>query len=248
MSHLLVDGPTLLGAGASTADAWTARRQRRGRVRPRPRRHLPGVVAAARLPGRPVVPRLPRLRPRLGVPGLPRDLARGPPRTDKAPYDPARAQRPPSTATSTTSWRPSGGRLEDHRRDRDGRPGVVVVAYDTELFGHWWHEGPQFLERVLRALPAAGVRLTTLAGAIEAGHVAGPGRPRAGVVGLGQGLAGLGRGRGRRRRRDQRRRPASAARRSSTQRRRPAPADDVPSSTSWPATRSSPWPATGPSW
>lgn len=39
---------------------------------------------------------------------------------------------------------------------------LVVIAYDTELFGHWWHEGPAFLEAVLRALPAAGVRVTTL--------------------------------------------------------------------------------------
>jgi 1,4-alpha-glucan branching enzyme len=29
---------------------------------------------------------------------------------------------------------------------------VIVSPYDTELFGHWWHEGPAFLEEVLRAL------------------------------------------------------------------------------------------------
>lgn len=56
-------------------------------------------------------------------------------------------------------------------RDRDGAPGLVVAAYDTELFGHWWHEGPQWLAAVLRRLPEAGVRVTTLAGAVEAGHV-----------------------------------------------------------------------------
>jgi len=50
---------------------------------------------------------------------------------------------------------------------RDGAPGLVVAAYDTELFGHWWHEGPDFLARVLRALPAAGVRLTTLGTALR---------------------------------------------------------------------------------
>lgn len=49
---------------------------------------------------------------------------------------------------------------------RDGRPGLVVAAYDTELFGHWWHEGPAFLDRVLRLLPAAGVRVTTLSRAL----------------------------------------------------------------------------------
>jgi 1,4-alpha-glucan branching enzyme len=64
-------------------------------------------------------------------------------------------------------------RLDD-LRERDGRPGLVVAAYDTELFGHWWYEGPQWLEAVLRRLPDAGVRVTTLAGAVEAGHVGEP--------------------------------------------------------------------------
>ncbi len=59
-------------------------------------------------------------------------------------------------------------------RERHGRPGLVVAAYDTELFGHWWFEGPAWLEAVLRRLPAAGVRVTTLGGAIEAGHVGPP--------------------------------------------------------------------------
>jgi 1,4-alpha-glucan branching enzyme len=59
-------------------------------------------------------------------------------------------------------------------RARDGRPGLVVAGYDTELFGHWWHEGPAWLEAVLRALPGAGVRVSTLRGAVEAGHVGPP--------------------------------------------------------------------------
>jgi 1,4-alpha-glucan branching enzyme len=29
---------------------------------------------------------------------------------------------------------------------------VIVAPYDTELFGHWWHEGPAFIEEVVRAL------------------------------------------------------------------------------------------------
>ena len=59
-------------------------------------------------------------------------------------------------------------------RERHGAPSLVVAAYDTELFGHWWHEGPAWLEAVLRALPASGVRVTTLRGALEAGHVGAP--------------------------------------------------------------------------
>ncbi|WP_349269303.1 1,4-alpha-glucan-branching protein [Mycolicibacterium parafortuitum] len=54
---------------------------------------------------------------------------------------------------------------------RIGRPAHVVAAFDTELFGHWWYEGPLWLERVLRALPAAGVRVGTLSDAITAGYV-----------------------------------------------------------------------------
>jgi 1,4-alpha-glucan branching enzyme len=54
------------------------------------------------------------------------------------------------------------------------KPGLVVAAYDTELFGHWWHEGPAWLDAVLTALPEAGVRVTTLQGALEAGHLGGP--------------------------------------------------------------------------
>ncbi|MEU4803626.1 glycoside hydrolase family 57 protein [Actinosynnema sp. NPDC023587] len=59
-------------------------------------------------------------------------------------------------------------------RERHGKPSLVVAAYDTELYGHWWHEGPAWLEAVLRALPEAGVHVTTLRGAVEAGHVGTP--------------------------------------------------------------------------
>ena len=33
-----------------------------------------------------------------------------------------------------------------------GNPGIVVSAYDTELFGHWWFEGVTWLKEVLRRL------------------------------------------------------------------------------------------------
>jgi 1,4-alpha-glucan branching enzyme len=60
-----------------------------------------------------------------------------------------------------------------HHVEAQGRPGLVVAAYDTELFGHWWHEGPVFLGRAVRALRAAGVSVTTVEKAIGSGHVAG---------------------------------------------------------------------------
>ena len=91
---------------------------------------------------------------------------------EKAPYEPARAadtvQAHVKDFVDTVV-----ARLRS-LRERDGRKALVVAAYDTELFGHWWHEGPQWLEGVLRALPEAGVRVTTLRGAAEAGHVSGP--------------------------------------------------------------------------
>lgn len=79
----------------------------------------------------------------------------------KEPYDPERAD----------------ARTADHvadlhgllRRVLDPRPGgLVVAAYDTELFGHWWYEGPTFLERLLRAVHADDrVRTTTLRSRLE---------------------------------------------------------------------------------
>jgi 1,4-alpha-glucan branching enzyme len=35
-------------------------------------------------------------------------------------------------------------------RDQHGRPGVITAPYDTELIGHWWFEGPEWLYQVLR--------------------------------------------------------------------------------------------------
>ena len=37
----------------------------------------------------------------------------------------------------------------------DGAPLLLCAPFDLELFGHWWHEGVQFLENVFRALHAA---------------------------------------------------------------------------------------------
>ncbi len=42
--------------------------------------------------------------------------------------------------------------------------GVVVAAYDTELFGHWWFEGPTFLEHLFLTLrDTPGVEAASLA-------------------------------------------------------------------------------------
>jgi 1,4-alpha-glucan branching enzyme len=37
---------------------------------------------------------------------------------------------------------------------------VVCAMFDTELFGHWWFEGPRFLAAVLDLMPSRGIELT----------------------------------------------------------------------------------------
>lgn len=40
---------------------------------------------------------------------------------------------------------------EEFYETRGGRP-LIVSCYDAELFGHWWFEGPAFLETVIRKI------------------------------------------------------------------------------------------------
>ena len=91
---------------------------------------------------------------------------------DKLPWDPSRAAA--AVARDAADFVGTVRSRLEELRTRRGRPGLVVSAFDTELFGHWWHEGPAWLEAVLTALPDAGVRVTTLRGAVEAGHVEEP--------------------------------------------------------------------------
>ncbi|GEL25114.1 1,4-alpha-glucan-branching protein [Pseudonocardia sulfidoxydans NBRC 16205] len=91
---------------------------------------------------------------------------------DKHPYDPDRAAV--AVARDAADFVAVVRERLTSVRARLGRPGLTVAAFDTELFGHWWHEGPAWLEAVLRALPEAAVRVTTLAGAVGAGLVGSP--------------------------------------------------------------------------
>jgi 1,4-alpha-glucan branching enzyme len=111
----------------------------------------------------------------------------GVPSEQKAPYDPLRAARALSDD------------VDDfvsvvHRRLReieaqDGRAGLVVAAYDTELFGHWWHEGVDWLATLLTRLPEAGVEVSTMSKAIEAMPADRATYPERGSWGLGKDLA-----------------------------------------------------------
>jgi 1,4-alpha-glucan branching enzyme len=85
----------------------------------------------------------------------------------KSPYDPARADG--AVDGHVADFVDVVRRRLVAESERIGRPAHVIAAFDTELFGHWWYEGPLWLERVLRALPAAGIRVGTLADAIADG-------------------------------------------------------------------------------
>lgn len=61
----------------------------------------------------------------------------------KQPYDPWKAYENIGNHAEDMV-RTLKGTLARYRGMSD-RPGTVVAMYDTELFGHWWWEGPEFL-------------------------------------------------------------------------------------------------------
>ena len=61
----------------------------------------------------------------------------------KGPYDPWRAFENLSHHADDF-LRTLKGTLARFRGESD-KTGIVVAMYDTELFGHWWWEGPEFL-------------------------------------------------------------------------------------------------------
>jgi 1,4-alpha-glucan branching enzyme len=101
------------------------------------------------------------------------------------PADPAHAQFAGKSLRGIRIWRVGGGaydpaaaavvarrqaaeflaataqRLRGYTENR-GRRGLLVFAIDTELLGHWWSEGPIWLQAVLEGAEAAGVRLLTV--------------------------------------------------------------------------------------
>lgn len=69
---------------------------------------------------------------------------------DKEPYEPARAaERVQAHAAHFVSMVKET--LAQHHA-ATGQPGLLLAPFDSELFGHWWFEGPQFLEAVIRLL------------------------------------------------------------------------------------------------
>jgi len=79
----------------------------------------------------------------------------------KEPYDPAAiAARLEQHAAHFVSV------LEGVLKGRS--EGTVVALYDTELFGHWWFEGPEWLYHVIKKLDAGPVKPVTGSGSLQA--------------------------------------------------------------------------------
>jgi 1,4-alpha-glucan branching enzyme len=154
VTHTVFDGPTLQSAGAAL--------------------HQPHRIAHSDVVafGRDLTLTYRVWSPRKGYPGSPwyqdfhtfdhewgvrssRVTHRSSP--EKKPYDPERARE--QTTKDATDFLATARQI---MLDSSQSDPLVTVAYDTELFGHWWHEGPLFLEAVLDGAADAGIELTTL--------------------------------------------------------------------------------------
>lgn len=59
-------------------------------------------------------------------------------------------------------------------RGRAGRTGMATSPYDTELFGHWWFEGPQWISEVYRRFPGSNIDAISCAAFLDHDEPAGP--------------------------------------------------------------------------
>jgi 1,4-alpha-glucan branching enzyme len=81
------------------------------------------------------------------------------------PYDHAAALRL-AAEHGADFVRRVGARLDEFAAER-GRPGLVCCALDTELLGHWWYEGPVWLESVLACAEDVGLDLVTIPSGLD---------------------------------------------------------------------------------
>jgi len=70
---------------------------------------------------------------------------------DKQPYDPDRALE--KAAQHAANFLFNREQQMAHLHAVLDRAPIVVSPYDAELFGHWWFEGPDWLELLLRRAP-----------------------------------------------------------------------------------------------
>lgn len=78
----------------------------------------------------------------------------------KQPYDPLEAQE--TVMLHARDFLEKLLNQIDEVNNTKGIRPVIVGTYDAELFGHWWLEGPKFLEQVLRAVRQERLPLQTI--------------------------------------------------------------------------------------
>jgi 1,4-alpha-glucan branching enzyme len=101
---------------------------------------------------------------------------------DKQPYEPARAlERTQAHAAHFVHlvWEAL------HAAMNDAVPPILSSPFDAELFGHWWFEGPRWLEAVARTLQdyPIGIQLTSASNYLDQ-------YPRAGFIKMHEGSWG----------------------------------------------------------
>ena len=68
----------------------------------------------------------------------------------KEPYDPAAARERAETHAGNFLFNRAKQLEFLSASFRDGPPPIVISPYDAELYGHWWYEGPIFLDHLIR--------------------------------------------------------------------------------------------------
>lgn len=69
----------------------------------------------------------------------------------KLPYDPALAAAKVREHASHFLFSREK-QVEWLEESLKGKPALLTAPYDAELFGHWWHEGPAWLDQVFRGM------------------------------------------------------------------------------------------------
>jgi 1,4-alpha-glucan branching enzyme len=72
------------------------------------------------------------------------------PSQSKLPYEPEVARR--KAAEHAGNFMFNREKQVEFLYEKIGKKPVIVAPYDAELYGHWWYEGPMFLEYLIRKI------------------------------------------------------------------------------------------------
>jgi 1,4-alpha-glucan branching enzyme len=91
-------------------------------------------------------------------------------------YDPAQASA--RAATHAAHFLAERTQQFAAMEETSQRTPILCAPYDAELFGHWWFEGPEFLDHVVRGAcaPGSGLRLETPSGVLRDAAAVVPGQ------------------------------------------------------------------------